>query len=424
MSDNPIPTVAGALHAPLTPAGAALLDLVTGHLPSVRAVADHCNRTGTFPGDVFKEFGDSGVMGATVPRQLGGLGLDRLYDVATALLAVAEVDASTALALHAQFSRGLTFTYEWLHGDPHARQLAERVLRAMALGDPVSGGVKEHPSVVTTITPDRHGGWRLTGRTTLVTMAPIAKHIITVAQTRGDGLPARLAAVLVSPDTPGVTVLDNWDGLGMRASGTVDVAYENAPVPDTDVLLRGAVGEQHDGALAGQTVSSVTMLGIYLGIAQAARDWAVRHVARGGQSPPAAVRTLIAEIDARLYMLRAAAGSALMNADTTAAREDLEPAVRGRSMMVPFQYVKLMVNRHAPAIVDDCLTLVGGATYSAGHPLARMFRDVRANNFMQPYNYIDGVEFLSAHALDLPYDSNYISARAARSLRSERSSPR
>ncbi|GIF07050.1 acyl-CoA dehydrogenase family protein [Actinoplanes siamensis] len=423
MSDTPIPAAAGTLHAALTPAGAALLDLLTGHLPGVHNAADHCNRTGTFPGDVFKAFGESGVLGATVPRRLGGLGLDRLYDVATALLTVAEVDASTALALHAQFSRGLTFTYEWLHGEPHARQLAERVLRAMALGDPVSGGVKEHPSAVTTITPDGHGGWRLNGRTTMVTMAPVAKHIITVAQTRGDGCPVRLATVLVSPDNPGVTVLDNWDGLGMRASGTVDVLYEDAGVPGADVLVRGAVGAQHDGALAGQTVSSITMLGIYLGVAQAARDWAVRHVARGGQAPPAAVRPLVAEIDARLYMLRATAGSALLNADT-AAQEITDVAVRGRSMMVPFQYAKLMVNRHAPALVDDCLTLVGGATYSAGHPLARMLRDIRANNFMQPYNYIDGVEFLSAHALDLPYDSNYISARAARSLRSERSGPR
>lgn len=408
-------TPTGTLRTPVTPAGVALLKLVGHHLPAIRVAAGDHNRTGTFPAEVFKALGEGGVLGATVPRELGGLGLSRLYDTATALLAVAEADASTALALHAQFSRGLTFTYEWTHGEPHARQLAERVLRAMALGDPVAGGVKDHPSTVTRLTPDPAGGWRLTGRTTMVTMAPVARHILIVAQTSNGGTP-RLATVHIGPDVPGVTVLDNWDGLGMRASGTVDVVYQDAPVPDADVLIRGEVGTQHDGALAGQTVSSITMLGIYLGVAQAARDWAVQYVRQNMPTPPAAVRTLVADIDARIYMLRAAAGTALSNADETAARVT-DPAVRGRQMMLPFQYVKLMLNQHGPAIVDDCLTLCGGATYSAGHPLSRMFRDMRANNFMQPYNRLDGVDFLSAHALGLPYDSNYMSARAARSLR-------
>jgi len=409
--------MAGSLLAPTTPEGVTLLDLLAGHLPAIRAGAEECDRAGTFPGEVFKAFGDSGVMSATVPRELGGLGIDRLHDVATALCAVAEVDASTALALHAQFSRGLTFSWEWTHGDAHTRQLAGRVLSAMAAGSPVAGGSKDHPSTVTTLTSDGAAGWRLTGRTTMVTMAPVATYIITVAQTRGDG-PSRLALPVVTPQTPGVTVLDNWDGLGMRASGTVDVVFDNAPVPATDVLLRGEVGAQDDSALAGQTVSSITMLGIYVGVAQAARDHAVATVRRRA-SIPAAVRTLVAEIDARLAMLRFAAAGALTNADILAVDPAIDLPLRGRMMMVPFQYAKLLVNRHAPAIVDDCLTLVGGAAYTNGHPLSRMHRDVRANAFMQPYNYADGVDFLSAHALGLAHDSNYMSARAARASQIE-----
>lgn len=399
----------GALDRPATPEGLALLDLLDKHLPRVRAEAHDNDRRGVFPAETFAEFGRDGIMGGTVPRELGGIGVGRLRDVAVVLSRVAEADASTALALHAQYSRGLTFSYEWRHGRPHAKTLAERVLRLMAAGDPVCGGVRG----VATLSPDGNGAWLLSGRTTMVTMAPIAKHIIVLAQTRDDGGPPKLAAPLLAPGTPGLTVLDNWDGLGMRASGTVDILFEDAPVQAKNVLIRGPAGARGDASLAGQTVSSITMLGIYIGIAQAARDVTVGALSRA-TDPPAVVRTLVAEIDARLYTLRAALEAALDNADAISADPAQDPAERGRRMMLPFQYAKLMINKMAPDIVDDCLTLVGGAGYSGGHPLSRLYRDVRAGGFMQPYNYVDGVDFLSAQALGLQHENDYMSVRAAR----------
>lgn len=403
------------LADPLTPAGRALLELLDGHLAEIGAGAAEHDRLGTFPAEVFAKLGDGGVLGATVPVELGGLGVERLHDLAVALRIVARRDASTALALHAQFSRGLTYSYEWRHGGPHAKALTGRLLKLMAAGEPVCGGVKDHHSTVTTLVPDAEsdGDWRLTGRTTLVTMAPIAKHIIVLAQIPGrDGEPTRLAAPLLTPDTPGVTVLDNWDGLGMRASGTVDIVFEDCPVPASDVLIRGVLGARGDAALAGQTASSASMLGVYLGVAQAARDFTVAALTRRGTRPSAAVRTLVAEIDTRLYALLAIVATALRTADSVHLGE--ASGERGHRMMLPFQYAKLMVNRLAPAIVDDCVTIVGGAAYTATHPLSRCARDVRAGLFMQPYTYGDAVDFLSAQALGLDHESDYMSARAAR----------
>ncbi|MGH3939762.1 MAG: acyl-CoA dehydrogenase family protein [Pseudonocardiaceae bacterium] len=398
-------SVRGEIRAPITAEGRTLLDLLAGHLPRIQAGAGEHDRAGAFPTAVFEEMRKDGVLGATVPAELGGLGVGCLHDVALGLLKVAETDASTALALHMQLSRGLTLTYEWRHGSATARVLAERMLRAMGSGEAVvCTTVKDSPRIVTTLTPNGADGWLLNGQKILASMAPIATHFVISAQARPEGRAPRWAAAVVSRHHPGLTVLDDWDGLGMRASGSVGLTMRNCAVPFKDVLVRGPVGEQDDAALAGQTVSSITMLGIYLGVAQAARNLAVGALIRRGGTPEGAFRTLIAEIDARLYALRTTVATALLNADELSADVDRDPAERGRQMMVPFQSAKLMVNRVAPEIVADCLTLVGGASYTGGHPLARLYRDVRAGGFMHPYTYPDAVDFLSAQALALDHE--------------------
>lgn len=396
------------LAEPLTGPGEALLHLLGPHLGPIAARAGEHDRDGTFPADVFAAFARDGVLGATVPVELGGLGVSRLHDVAVALAVVAAADASTALALHVQCSRGLTLAYEWRHGSANVSALAERVLRGMAAGDVVCGAVKDHPSTVTRLESDGNGGLVLSGRKTLVSTAPVATHFFVYAQQEVDGRTV-IAAPLVARDTPGLTILEGWEGLGMRASGTLDIQLDHCPVNPRDVLTRGAVGARDDAVLAGQTVSSITMLGIYAGIAAAAKDIALAR-ARKSAEPPAGVRVLVAEIEARLFGLRSAATAALATAD--AVDPTLDPAERGQRMMAAFQCAKLIVNRAAAATVEDCLTIVGSAAYDGRHPLARLHRDVRAGWFMQPHTYPDAVDFLSAHALRLDRDNDYMSRRA------------
>lgn len=403
----------GDLLAPATPEGKAFLDLLARHLPYVREVSAEHDAAGTFPFEVFDLFRREGVLAATVPTQLDGLGVSRMHDVALGLLKVAEVDASTALALHMQLSRGLTLTYEWLHGTPEAQALAERLMRAVARGDAViCGAVKDAPRTITKLTPAPGGGWLLNGRKTLVSLAPAATHLVVYSEVHVDGEPFRLAAPVLTRETPGLQVLDNWDGLGMRSSGTVDIAFDNCPVSAEDVLPRAIVGERRDAVLAGHTVSSVTMLGIYTGVATAARDLTMASIEGRPAAAGAAIRTLVAQIEARLFALRSAAAAALRNADDLAYDFSLEADERGRRMMTPFQCAKLMVNQLAADVVDDCMTVLGGRSYSARHPIARIYRDVRAGRFMQPYTYVDAVDYLSAQALRLPHDNDYVSARA------------
>jgi alkylation response protein AidB-like acyl-CoA dehydrogenase len=391
-----------------TAAGDVLFSLLADELRSIGGEADRNDRSGTFAFEAFRRLRSAGVLGATVPVEFGGLGVSHLGDIATALAMVSAADASTALALHVQFSRGLTLTYESQYGSAPVRQLAVDLLRQMATGDAaICGAVKDHHASTTRLVPDGDGGWLLTGRKTLVTMAPIGTHFVVYAREQAPGRADRLTAVVLRRTSPGLTVFDNWDGLGMRASGTDDIAFDRCPIAAADVLARGPVDVHDDAALAGQTVSSITMLGIYIGIAEAARALAIARVSGRG-APAAAICTLITDIDARLYALRATAAAALANAESLAANFECDPAERGRRMMVPFQYAKLTVNELSQAIINDCMTIVGGSAFSGTHPLSRLYRDVRAGWFMQPYTYPDSVDFLSGHALHLDRANNYM----------------
>ncbi|MFD3540789.1 acyl-CoA dehydrogenase family protein [Streptomyces sp. NPDC058662] len=402
MTDHATGTAAagpGDLTEPRTPEGRALLEVLGRHLPRLAAGATEHDRDGTFPLDAVHRMGADGVLGATVPREFGGLGVSSVHDVCLAVKRIAEADASVALSLHMQFSRGITMSYEREHGTGTGPALAERLLRLMGTGGALISGALKDAGVTTELVPAQDGGWRLTGRKILVSMAPFATHVVVAARTRPVSGPPLLASAFLPTDTPGLKAPDHWNGMGMRASASTEVLFEDCPVPAADVFLRGPAGVRNDAAMAGQTVSSIGLLGVYAGIAQAARDAAVADVTRRGGRPAAAVRTLVAELDVKLYGLRTALAAALDNADHHAHRAAADPHERGRLMMAPFQYAKLIVNRTAAAIVEDCMTLVGGASFTTDHPLSRHYRDVRAGWFMQPFTYADAVDHLSAHAL-------------------------
>lgn len=398
-ADGTAVTTAGLLDEPLTPEGRALLDVLHRHLPAIASDATGHDRAGTFPLDTFRRLAGDGVLGATVPREFGGLGVSSVHDVCLAVKRIAEADASVALALHMQFSRGITMSYERAHAAGTGRALAERLLRLMGEEKALISGALKDAGTTTELVPAADGGWRLTGRKILVSMAPYATHFVVAARTRPASGPPRLASAFLPADAPGLKAPDNWNGMGMRASASTEVVLQDCPVPAADVFLRGPAGVRNDAAMAGQTVSSIGLLGVYAGIAQAARDFAVAGVVRRGGQPPAAVRTLVAEVDVKLYTLRTALAAALTNADRHARRTADDPDERGRLMMAPFQYAKLVVNRTAAAVVEDCMTLVGGASFTTDHPLSRHYRDVRAGWFMQPFTYADAVDHLSAHAL-------------------------
>ena len=90
------------------------------------------------------------------------------------------------------------------------------------------------PATTATRTP---GGWRISGRKIFCTMSPAATTLLVAVRFDGRGGEERYGYALVAADTPGVTVEDDWDALGMRASGSHSVTLEEVDVPEG--ALRG-----------------------------------------------------------------------------------------------------------------------------------------------------------------------------------------
>ena len=188
---------------------------------------------------------------------------------------------------------------------------------------------------------------------------------------------------------------DDWDALGMRASGSNSVTFSDVEVP-LSALRGGFLAGDADAYMDRNLVAGLFHASASLGIAESAASASCGAVAARGE-PDARTRTLVAENAIELGACRATLSRAAVLVD-----ESDEPLVE---LFAEAQAAKAFVNEAAARIVDRALALSGGAGYLNGHPLARAYRDVRAGSFMQPlganraYDLLGDVALGREHAL-------------------------
>jgi alkylation response protein AidB-like acyl-CoA dehydrogenase len=242
-------------------------------------------------------------------------------------------------------------------------------------------------------------GWRIDGRKMFCTMSPAASALyVAVGYVDDDGTD-RYAYAMVPTDAPGVVVNDDWDALGMRASGSNSVSLQGVELPESGV--RG-------GFRAGDTVPYMErnlVAGLFhaaasLGIAESAGAIARRAVL-GRINGDARPRMQVADnaidlVAARGVLSRAAV---LIDDHRTANPTSDGSAKELAALFAEAQAAKAFVNEAAARIVDRALALSGGAGYVNGSPLARAYRDVKAGSFMHPLGANRAYDYLGHAAL-------------------------
>ncbi|MDY7099640.1 MAG: acyl-CoA dehydrogenase family protein [Actinomycetota bacterium] len=355
--------------------------------------------------------------GLTTPVDLGGGGVDRLVDLMVVAERVARADGSASLltTMHLSATWGLSRRWAATSGtvadpdDPLGRLLAGAtdgdVWICAAVTEP--GTNFFHPTTV--LRPDGDG-WVLDGSKAFATGSPVATHLLTHARGEGGDHDGRLVTVVVPVGAPGVAVHDDWDGLGMRSSGSGRVTLEDVRLDGGTIVLGGGpVGAFSAGALCGRAFGNVANLAAMAGLAEAGRDLAVGHVRRAGRvgevslAARAPVRQAVGELDVELGVCRAALAAIGDEADEVAdgGALDLDGA---HAFMASFQAAKLTVNRSSVDVVDRAMHLAGGGSYTAGHPLARIYRDVRAGAYMQPFSAHEAAAYIGAVATGVDPD--------------------
>jgi len=375
-----------------TKAGERLVALAETLADEIRPHAAAHDRDASFPFESFAAVKERGYFTAPIPEELGGLGVTSVHDVLVAQSRLARGDASLTLGVNMHFAYVLNVE--------RRRQMAaaagdERRTRAFgeSLAEMTRDGIVfasagselgqdlTRPATTATRTED---GWTISGRKIFCTMSPAADVLyVSVTFADGDGR-ERYGYALVPRETAGVVVHDDWDALGMRASGSHSVSFEDVQVPAS--ALRG-------GFPAGDAVEYIDR-NLIAGLLHAAAALGVAEsadadvVGRLGRRPDLDPRTLMlaAENVVDLGACRAVLARA---AELVDEHHERNPTTRGTSkeltaLFAEAQSAKAFVAEAAVRIADRALALSGGAGYLNGSPLARAYRDVRATAFMHP----------------------------------------
>jgi alkylation response protein AidB-like acyl-CoA dehydrogenase len=367
---------------PHTEPGARLVRIAEALAEDFASRAAIHDRDASFPHAAIDALQRAGYFTAPIPTDFGGLGVTSVHDVVVASSRLARGDASIAIGVNMHLVLLLNVVRRW-----QAAIAAEDQGRAAAFGASMeavardgvilAAAISEHgqdltrPGTTATRTPS---GWRIDGRKAFCTMSQAAT-ILSAAVTYVDdhGI-ERYGYAQVPTNAAGVEIHDDWDALGMRASGSHSVTFGGVLIPRS-ALRGGFIAGDADAYMERNLVAGLFHASASMGIAESAAS-AATAIASARGAPDARTRMLIAENVIDLGACRATLSRSASFVD------DFDATVL--ALFVETQAAKAFVNDAAVRIVDRALAITGGAGYRNGHPIARAYRDVRAGSFMHP----------------------------------------
>lgn len=390
---------------PVTEGGRSAVNTVRGLRSFLAAQAVENDSAGRFAGVSVGRLLDAGVLSVCAPPACGGLGLRSLYDVSVLLKEIAVGDGSVAVAVSMHLALAVYFARSGTT-DRQREWLSAIGRREMVLASAVAEAGTEAWRVMTTARPGP-GGWLVSGQKILVSNSPGATHFYTRLRAEGtSGYSMGTAMIPVS--APGVSVLDDWRGLGLRGSGSGRVRFDDVFVPDSVLRVGGRWGEPDPTDFEGRAAASIPIVATYLGMAESAHQAALRAYARSTQTPgrgradSVAVRWLVSDMAIAMAEATAVFRCVLSDIDSVFSGSEprsADPAV-GRDLLRDCLIASLVVERAACRVVDAAMQVCGGGSYLAGHELERVYRDVKAAAFMRPFSPPERyVEFLGPEAV-------------------------
>jgi alkylation response protein AidB-like acyl-CoA dehydrogenase len=361
------------------------------------------DRDGIFPVDDFADLRTAGLFGLMVPERLGGLGAG-FADYAEVAYELARGNGATALVfnMHASVTGALAGIppelVEALGVPESFFEARDRVLSAAANGAWYAVAMSERgvgsrlSQLSTSYTVESDGDFSIKGAKTFCSGAGHADGYLVAARSAAD--PSVVSQFIVPADTPGLTVEPTWDALGMRATSSHDLQLDVRV--EEGALLGGVEGL---ALLVAQLMPHwlvASYAAVYVGVAQAAIDAAVAHVAERGLGKLPAVRARIGRADA-------AVAAARLTVTEAARRVDAAPGEPATNRWV--WRAKLLAGTTAAEVAASMLEAAGTSATRRGHPLERLYRDARCGS-LQPATSDVCADWLGVAALGGDPDSD------------------
>ena len=321
-----------------------------------------------FPHEIVAKLGPLGFMGVLVPEAYGGAALDYI----SYALIVEELnrgDASVGITMWAHNSLCTNHILMFASPEQKARYLpplaSGQVLGAWGLTEPGSGS---DAAALRTRADVREGGWVLNGSKAFITNASVGGTAVVMARTDPDKQSKGISAFVLDKSMPGFSAGTPYRKLGLHASDTAELIFEDARVPADNLL--GVRGEGFVQAMKVLEGGRIAMAAMAVGIAQAAVDEAVKYM----KQRSAFGRTL-AEFNGLQGMIADLATEVETARLLTLQAAYLKDA--GRPAMHAAAMAKLFASETAMKAASKAVQIHGGAGYITEFPVERIFRDAK-----------------------------------------------
>ncbi|AOF93060.1 acyl-CoA dehydrogenase family protein [Sinorhizobium sp. RAC02] len=370
--------------------GLSIAELTNSILPTLAQRAASIDDSDAFVGENYAFLKDIGLMRAGVPIELGGLGAE-VPELAEMLKSIARVCGSTALAFSMHTHQVAIPAWRWRHQkvaavEPLLKRVAsEQVVLLSSGGSDWIGGSGKAVKV--------DGGYRITARKRFTSGAAAGNILMTGAVHEEESGVRSVVHFGVSMASPEVSIEDTWRTLGMRGTGSNDVIVENLFVPDGSVAFFRAAGQWHPVFQIIGTIAFPLIYAVYVGVAESARDIAVKMVRDKATSDY--VIGLVGRMETSLRAAQIAHRWMLDVVGRNApSAETINEIMIGRSL----------VARHAIEVTELAMEAAGGAAFYRDSGLERRFRDIQGARYhpMQPGAQ---AQYAGSLALGLPTEN-------------------
>jgi alkylation response protein AidB-like acyl-CoA dehydrogenase len=346
----------------------------------VAPIAREIDEQERVPFETLKKAGELGLLGLPFPEQYGGIDAGIIgYCVLMEEINRKCASTATIIGAHAQLC-GMSI---FLSGNEDQK---ERYLRALcegsklgawALTEPGAGSDAAHIRTTATQQGDE---WILNGSKMWITNGSFADVLVVFASNdRSLGARGGITAFIVEKDFPGFRVGKVEDKMGLRASHTASLYFEDCRVPAANVL--GPVGGGFPIAMQTQDIGRCALGASSLGSAKEAYELALKYAAERQQFGRAiadfqAIQFKLADMAVKIYTMEQIVYDCAKKVDAN------------QSATLESSIVKLYCTDMASQVIDEAIQIHGGMGFSRELPLERMYRDARVTRIFEGTNEI------------------------------------
>jgi alkylation response protein AidB-like acyl-CoA dehydrogenase len=410
LSDSAFPDFPTLLPKPLDERRLRLLERARTHAADFATRAAGHDRDNTFPMENYEAMKESGYAHMTLPKDLGGEDVN-LLELSACQEQLAQGCAGTAIGVNMHIFVLGSLLFDRESADDERKAQLDVMLqglgqsRMIMSGSFSERGVPGAYQLPQTKAVKVEGGWRVNGTKAYNSNLPASDMVGALVHLQGRGVADDQFAMIGIPKaTEGVVPGDesSWDVLGVRASGSWDVTFSDVFVPDAMMPAPQAGSSFFANMSAFGAWFNITVSAVYLGVAQAAVDWATDYMK--SRTPPTEERPLSHMAGMQYQLAEMIALNEASRAIIRTSAEDWMARPWGpEETGFKGGICKYIATNNHVKVVDIAMDIAGGPGIFSSFGLERLYRDVRASKAHPPADMI-ALESIAKFHLGIPRD--------------------